>query len=90
LQEDDLAFNPSVNIIFGADGIKHYFAKRSNVQEALEGLCYGFPHGGYDEPNEVSIEKCTGMDHLQLLLNNDIFNTSPILITVMWKLCMID
>ena len=40
LQEDDLAFNPSVNIIFGADGIKHYFAKRSNVQEALEGLCY--------------------------------------------------
>ena len=77
LQEDDLAFNPSVNIIFGADGIKHYFAKRSNVQEALEGLCYGFPHGGYDEPNEVSIEKCTGMDHLQLLLNRQYFQYVP-------------
>ena len=27
------------------------------MQEALEGLCYGFPYGGYDEPNEVSTEK---------------------------------
>ena len=47
------------------------------MQEALEGLCYGFPHGGYDEPNEVSIEKCTGMDHLQLLLNRRYFQYVP-------------
>ena len=71
-----------VNIIIlkrvGADGrIKHYFAKRSNVQEALEGLCYGFPHGGCDEPDEVSTEKYTGRDHLQLPLNGRYFQYIP-------------
>ena len=31
----------------GASGkLRHYSVKRSSVQEALQGLCYGFPYGG--------------------------------------------
>ena len=62
-----------VNIIIlkrvGADDrIKHYFAKR---------VCYGFPHGGCDEPNEMSTETYIGRNHSQLPLNGQYFQYIP-------------
>ena len=61
-----------------ADGkIKHYYVKRSAVQSALEGLCYGFPHGGCSERNDMCQEKYTGRDHVQMPLHGRYFQHLP-------------
>ena len=39
-----------------------------SVQEALEDLCYGFPNGGIDSPNDLCQEFYTGADHRQMPL----------------------
>ena len=31
------------------DVMKHYAVKRKNVERALNGLCYGFPNGGFED-----------------------------------------
>ena len=62
----------------GTDGkIKQYFVKRAVVQQALEGLCYGFPQGGCDEPNGLNTEKYLGHDHLQMPLQGRYFQYIP-------------
>ncbi len=71
-----------VNIVvlkrIGADGkIKHYFVERSAVQESLEGLCYGYPHGGCDESNGLNTERYMGKDHAQMPLNGRYFQYIP-------------
>ena len=64
----------------GASGkLRHYSVKRSSVQEALEGLCYGFPNGGIDSPNDLCQELYTGADHRHMF---------QILIIMMWKSCL--
>ena len=61
-----------------ADGkIKHYYVKRSVVQNALEGLCFGYPHGGSDERNDLCQEKYTGRDHVQMPLHGRYFQHIP-------------
>ena len=71
-----------VNIVIlkrvGANGkIKHYYVKRSAVQNALEGLCFGYPHGGQAESNSLCTERYTGKDHLQMPLNGRYFQHIP-------------
>ena len=62
----------------GASGkLRHYSVKRSSVQEALEGLCYGFPNGGIDSPNDLYQELYTGTDHRQMPLRDKYFQYVP-------------
>ena len=57
--------------------MKHYFVKRSSVQEALEGLCYGYPHGGIDIATDLCKELYDGPDHIQISLNRKYFQYIP-------------
>ena len=51
-----------------ATQLRHYSVKGSSVQEPLEDLCYGFPNGGIDSPNDLCQEFYTGADHRQMPL----------------------
>ena len=48
-----------------------------NFQEALEDLCYGFPNGGIDSPNDLCQEFYTGADHRQMPLRDKYFQYVP-------------
>ena len=55
---------------------KHYTVKRSAVQSALEGLCFGSPVGGFE--NEVPGSKLyLGPDHIQKSLKGRFFYYCP-------------
>ena len=69
----------------GASGkSRHYSVKRQVVQDALEVLCYGYPLGGVDSPNELCNEVYTGPDHIHI----SIFNIFQTRIIMMSKYCM--
>ena len=59
---------------------RHYSVKRQVVQDALEVLCYGYPLGGVDSPNELCNEVYTGPDHIHISIFN-IFQTRIIMMS---------
>ena len=51
--------------------------QRTSVQNALQGLCYGYPYGSVETPNETCIELYAGPDHVQMILQNRYFKYRP-------------
>ena len=57
---------------------KHYTVQRDSVQKALEGLCFGFPHGGVDFPNDTCTKKYDGKNHCSgVILHGKFFQHLP-------------
>ena len=57
--------------------IKAYSVQRHKVENALKGLCYGFPHGGNLHESDETPLKYTGPDHIDRILNNRYFKFLP-------------
>lgn len=55
---------------------KLYAVHRHAVQNALMGLCFGIPHGGYPQMVQSCVQY-DGPDHLQMKLNNQYFEYLP-------------
>ena len=61
----------------GANHILHqYSLQRKTVEEALKGLCFGFPHGGISTP-EDGYQLYTGPDHSNMPLKGRYFQYLP-------------
>ena len=58
------------------DVSKHYSVQRYKVEEAIKGLCYGLPNGGY-EHEQPNTYKYLGPDHMNKLLNGRYFYFFP-------------
>jgi len=59
-----------------SDSTKHYTVKRSNVENAIKGLCYGSPIGGFAEW-QPGTQLYTGPDHIRKPLKGRYFNHPP-------------
>ena len=55
---------------------KHYTVQRKKVEEAIKGLCYGFPNGGVDH-EMPGMHKYNGPDHKDKPLNGRFFYHFP-------------
>ena len=50
---------------------------RKRVEDALKGLCYGYPHGGLEFPEGECKELYTHDDHIHMPLNGRYFQFIP-------------
>ena len=55
---------------------KEYTVKRDVVQNALEGLCFGYPNGGA-ESSAPGLNRYDGPDHIDKALNGRYFEHFP-------------
>ena len=57
--------------------VKQYTAKRNTVEQALRGLCFGFPEGGCAHADKICDKLYTGPDHESMPLKGRYFQHFP-------------